>query len=90
MKKRLVGFQRIGKITAPIVGVFRRSALAQAVSDEAYQKFLDERLEHGWLRPGGALFRDFAQIMQEQFRGVMLEQISPAEAVETITETYAP
>lgn len=68
----------------------RRSALAQAISDEGYQKFLDERLEHGWLRPGGALFRDFAQIMQEQFRGVMLEQISPAEAVKTITETYAP
>jgi ABC-type glycerol-3-phosphate transport system substrate-binding protein len=68
----------------------RRSALPQAIRDEAYQNFLDERLEHGWIRPGGALFRDFAQIMQEQFRGVMLEQISPTEAVETITETYAP
>ena len=47
-----------------------------------------KQLENGWLRPSGTTWHDFAQIIQEQFRAVMLEQISPTEAVDTILETY--
>lgn len=66
----------------------RRSSLKDTVDDEIYRTFLAEQLENGWLRPSGTAWHDFAQIIQEQFRAVMLEQISPTEAVDTILETY--
>lgn len=66
----------------------RRSSLKDTVEDEIYRTFLAEQLENGWLRPSGTAWHDFAQIIQEQFRAVMLEQISPTEAVDTILGTY--
>jgi len=66
----------------------RRSSLKDTVEDEIYRTFLAEQLENGWLRPSGTTWHNFAQIIQEQFRAVMLEQISPSEAVDTILETY--
>ncbi|MGB0384100.1 MAG: extracellular solute-binding protein [Ardenticatenaceae bacterium] len=68
----------------------RRSSLKESIDDEAYQQFLAQQLENGWLRPSGTNWHDFSQIMQEQFRAVMLEQSSPTEAVDTILDTYAP
>ncbi len=68
----------------------RPSSLKNTIDDEEYRKFLVEQLENGWLRPSGTNWHDFAQIIQEQFRAVMLEQVSPTEAVDTIIEAYAP
>lgn len=68
----------------------RRSALPEAVEDEEYRRFLAERLERGWLRPGGVTWRGFAQVVQEQVRAVMLEQTSPTRAVEQLLQTYSP
>lgn len=66
----------------------RRSSLKDTIEDEIYRTFLAEQLENGWLRPSGTAWHDFAQIIQEQFRAVMLEQTSPTEAVDTILQTY--
>ncbi len=67
----------------------RRDALALASDDEAYVTFLNGVMERGFLHPGGANWVSFAQTMQEQFRAVMTEQVSPFDAVEMIQQTFA-
>jgi ABC-type glycerol-3-phosphate transport system substrate-binding protein len=66
----------------------RRSAIA--LDDDDYRAFATERLENGWIRPGGQPWIGFAQAMQEQFRAVMTEQKSPVDAANEIVQSYDP
>jgi ABC-type glycerol-3-phosphate transport system substrate-binding protein len=68
----------------------RRAALEVALDDVDYRTFASERLENGWLRPGGQPWIGFAQAMQEQFRAVMTEQKSPVDAANEIVQAYDP
>jgi ABC-type glycerol-3-phosphate transport system substrate-binding protein len=61
-----------------------RSGVAQTLEDEEYTMFVDELLANGWIRPSRTSWRDFARTVQEQFRAVMQDQITPAEFVEAI------
>ncbi len=68
----------------------RRSALPQVIDDAGYRTFLHDLLESGRLRPGGSAWVSFAQAMQEQFRAVMTDQLSPQDATETILQSFPP
>lgn len=67
-----------------------RTMLSEVVSDPDYALFLDTLVENGWLRPGGAEWASFAQALQEQFRALLTEQTTPAQAANTIFENYGP
>lgn len=61
-----------------------REGVAQTIEDAPYQVFVDGLLEKAWIRPGNALWRDFARTVQEQFRAVLQSQITPAEFIAAV------
>lgn len=61
-----------------------REGVAQTIDNAPYQVFVDGLMNHAWIRPGDAAWRNFAQTLQEQFRALLQEQITPAEFVETL------
>jgi ABC-type glycerol-3-phosphate transport system substrate-binding protein len=63
-----------------------REGVAQTIESAPYQVFVDGLMEHAWIRPGNAAWRNFAQTIQEQFRAVLQAQITPAEFVEAIEQ----
>lgn len=61
-----------------------RIGVAQTIENDEYELFIDELLNNAWIRPGRASWRDFARNVQEQFRAVIQDQITPAEFAESI------